>query len=452
MQSVNPATGAVIAEWSEHDNAEVERRLGRAQAAFSEWKRLPFADRGEKLLAIADQLEAQLTPLAATMTEEMGKPIVESEGEVAKCAWVCRHYATHAAALLEPTVVQAAAAESFVRYDPIGPILAIMPWNFPYWQVFRFAAPALMAGNVLLIKHAPNTQGCAEHIIRIAEECGLPAGCLQLLRIDVPEVADVIGDTRIAAVTLTGSDRAGRSVAALAGQHLKPSVLELGGSDPFIVLADADLDITIAQAVKARCLNTGQTCCAAKRFIVERPIAETFIARFSAAMGALIVGNPMNRQTQQGSMARADLLEKLHQQVEATVLAGATVTTGGHRVGDTGHFYAPTVLIDVPPDSPAAREELFGPVAAVFIADDVDEAVRLANDTEFGLAASVWSEDRARARALVPLLDAGAVFINKMPGSDPRLPFGGVKASGYGRELGLAGIREFVNVKTVCID
>ena len=452
MKSINPVTGALLAEWPVHDDAEVERRLTRAVQAFASWKTTPFEARGVILTAMADRLEAELPLLARTMTDEVGKPITESHGEVQKCAWVCRHYAEHAAALLVPTHVDAAARESLIRYDPIGVVLAIMPWNFPYWQVFRFAAPALMAGNVLLIKHAPNTQGCAEHIVRIARESGLPDGCLQLLRVDVPQVAAVIADPRIAAVTLTGSDRAGRSVASIAGQHLKRTVLELGGSDPFIVLADADLDLTVDQAVKARCLNTGQTCCAAKRFIVEQPIAEAFVRRFTAAMAALRVGDPLDPETQMGSLARADLLENLDLQVKRSVAAGATLLTGGHRIGETGHFYAPTVLTDVPSNSPAAREELFGPVAAVFIAKDAADAVRIANDTDFGLAASVWTEDRAKARALVPLLDAGAVFINKMPGSDPRLPFGGVKASGYGRELGVAGIREFVNVKTVCID
>ena len=452
MKSINPVTGALLAEWPEHDAADVERRLTRAAEAFVDWKTRPMAERGALLVAMADRLEAELPLLARTMTDEVGKPLTESVGEVQKCALVCRHYAAHAAALLAPTQVDAAAQESLVRYDPIGVVLAIMPWNFPYWQVFRFAAPALMAGNVLLIKHAPNTQGCAEQIVRIARESGLPDGCLQLLRVDVPQIAAVIADPRIAAVTLTGSERAGRSVASIAGQHLKRTVLELGGSDPFIVLADADLDLTVAQAVKARCLNAGQTCCAAKRFIVEQPIAEAFVRRFTEAMAALRVGDPLDPETEMGSLARADLLENLDSQVKRSVDAGATVLTGGHRIGDTGHFYAPTVLTNVPPDCPAAREELFGPVAAVFVAKDVADAVRLANDTDFGLAASVWTEDRDKARALVPLLDAGVVFINKMPGSDPRLPFGGVKASGYGRELGVAGIREFVNVKAVCID
>lgn len=452
MKSVNPVTGELLREWPLHDEAEVERRVAQASDAFRVWKTRPLAERGALLVAMAERLEAEVTELAQTLTEEMGKPIAESVAEVKKCAWVCRHYAEHAAELLAATHVDAAARESLVRYDPIGPVLAIMPWNFPYWQVFRFAAPALMAGNVLLVKHAPNTQGCAEHIARIARESGLPAGCLELVRVDVPAIAGLIADPRVAAVTLTGSDRAGRSVGAIAGQHLKRSVLELGGSDPFIVLADADLERTVAQAVVARCLNTGQTCCAAKRFIVVEAIAEAFISRFTAAMAALRVGDPMDPETQMGSMARADLLDAIDQQVQASVAAGARLLTGGHRVGDSGFFYAPTVLVDVPRDAPAAREELFGPVAAVFIARDAEHAVEIANDTSFGLAASVWSEDRDKARALVPRLDAGLVFINKMPGSDPRLPFGGVKASGYGRELGLAGIREFVNVKTVCID
>lgn len=459
-RSVNPATGALLAEWPWHSEAETERRLEGVSAAAVSWRRVPMAERAARLRALADGLEAEAEVLAQTLTAEMGKVLAESRAEVAKCVWVCRHYAEHGADLLAPTPVQAAARESWVSYEPLGVVLAIMPWNFPYWQVLRFAAPALMAGNVLLMKHAPNTQGCAEHVARIARESGLPAGCLELARVPVSgpgsaNVAALIADRRVAAVTVTGSDRAGRAVAALAGQHLKKCVLELGGSDPFVVLADADLDLAVANAVKARCLNAGQTCCAAKRFVVERPVADAFVARFTAAMAALRVGDPTDPVTDLGGLARGDLVDQLDAQVQATLAAGARVATGGTRLDPAcgaQHAYAPTVLVDVPAESVAAREELFGPVAAVFVADDVAHALALANDTDYGLAASLWTEDRERAKALVPQLHAGAVFVNRMPGSDPRLPFGGVKASGYGRELGTAGIRELVNVKTVCLD
>jgi succinate-semialdehyde dehydrogenase/glutarate-semialdehyde dehydrogenase len=383
------------------------------------------------------------------MVEEMGKPIGAAEAEIDKCAWVCRHYAENGEALLEPRVVETDASRSFVRFDPLGPVLAVMPWNFPFWQVFRFAAPALMAGNVGLLKHASNTTGCAFAIERVFAEAGLPSGAFQVLAIPSETVERVIRDPRVRAVTLTGSEPAGRAVSTAASDEIKKSVLELGGSDPFVVLADADVEKAAEVGAQARMINSGQSCIAAKRFIVEDPVKDAFVEAFVARVARMKVGDPMKPETDIGPLARRDLVDDLEEQVKGSLSAGARAELGGERLEGAGFFYAPTVLLDVTPEQPAFLEETFGPVAAVVGAANEDEALRLANATSFGLGASLWTRDRERAERLVPLVEAGAVFVNGLVKSDPRLPFGGVKRSGFGRELGEEGIREFVNVKSV---
>jgi succinate-semialdehyde dehydrogenase/glutarate-semialdehyde dehydrogenase len=451
MESRNPTTGALIARHPIHDAAEVERRLNQGWAAWQAWRRQSIAYRAPALLALAEGLTARRAELSALMTAEMGKPLSEARAEIDKCAWVCRHYAEHAEALLTPRSVAAKAPHNEVRFEPLGPVLSVMPWNFPFWQVLRFAAPALMAGNTVLIKHASNVVGCAQAIEHLGVEAGLPLGLLQELRIENDGVGAVIADPRVAAVTVTGSEGAGRAIAAQAGRHLKPSVLELGGSDAFIVLADADLDAALDAAVQSRCLNSGQSCIAAKRFIVEGPLHDAFVDGLIARMEAQVVGDPTDAGTNLGPLARPDLRDTLHRQVTDSIAAGASLRTGGAPLDGPGNFYPPTVLTDVPGDCPAAQEELFGPVAAVFRADDPTDAVLRANNTRFGLSSSLWTADRDRARRLATRIDAGAVFINQMSYSDPRLPFGGIGASGYGRELGPEGILEFVNVKTVSV-
>jgi succinate-semialdehyde dehydrogenase/glutarate-semialdehyde dehydrogenase len=385
------------------------------------------------------------------MTEEMGKPIAAAESEVDKCAWVCDYYAEHAAAFLSPEASATDAARSFVRFDPIGPVLAIMPWNFPFWQHFRFAAPAVMAGNVGVLKHASNVPGCALAIEDLFRRAGFPEGVMTTLLVPSARTAELIARPEIKAVTLTGSEAAGREVAAQAGRHLKKTVLELGGSDPFIVLDDADPIAAAEQAARARTINSGQSCIAAKRFLVEEAVADRFEAEFVRRMEALRVGDPMDRETEVGPLAREDLLTALDDQVSRSVAAGARLATGGRRLDRKGWFYPPTVLLGVRPGMPAFDEETFGPVAAVTRARDAAEAIELANRSRFGLGASIWTGDPARAEDLAREIEAGSVFVNGMVKSDPRLPFGGVKSSGYGRELAAFGIREFVNIKTVWI-
>jgi len=450
--TLNPATGEALVEYQGHTEGEVERLLSRAAAAQRAWQEAPMDVRSAHLMAIGDLLEERAPELGQLITAEMGKPISEAVGEVRKCAWVCRHYAEHATSMLRPEAVATHAQDSYVRFDPYGVILAIMPWNFPFWQVFRFAAPALAAGNALLIKHAPSTFGCALAIEALVLEAGLPAGLVSNAVVDVPVVEGLIHDPRIAAVTLTGSDRAGRAVASAAGAALKKSVLELGGSDPFIVLDDADIDKAVTGAIAGRCMNSGQSCCASKRFIVHEAVAETFEARFSAALEALVVGDPVQEETQVGPLARDDLRATLDHQVRASLAAGARLVTGGYIKPGPGYFYVPTLLADLDEGMPAWREETFGPVAAMRTFSSDEEALALANDSDFGLCATVWTEDRDRARTLAAGLETGGVFVNRIAGSDPRVPFGGIKQSGYGRELGVFGLREFVNVKTVWVE
>ncbi len=451
MKAINPATGAVVAEYPETDPSEVDRLLRQADDAFSAWRREPFAERARRMRRLAELLRAGRAEHGRLMTEEMGKPIAAAEAEADKCAWGCEFYAEHAEALLAPEEVATEAAHSFTRCDPLGPVLAIMPWNFPFWQVFRFAAPAVMAGNVAVLKHAANVPGSALAIAELFRAAGFPEGVMTTLLIGSDRVAEVIRHRAVRAVTLTGSDLAGMAVAAEAGRVVKKTVLELGGSDPFVVLADADPAAVAGQAARARTINSGQSCIAAKRFIVEEAVAERFEDELVRRMEALVVGDPMDRATEVGPLAREDLLRDLDDQVQRTVDAGALLRTGGHRLPGPGFFYAPTVLTAVAPGMAAFEQETFGPVAAVTRARDADEAVELANRSRYGLGASLWTGDPARGEALAARLEAGSVFVNEIVKSDPRLPFGGIKASGYGRELARAGIREFVNLKTVWV-
>jgi succinate-semialdehyde dehydrogenase/glutarate-semialdehyde dehydrogenase len=451
MKAINPATTELIRDYREHTEGEVRARLRRAELAFASWRKMPFAERADRMRRAAHALREGRDRYARLMTEEMGKPIAQAEAEVDKCARNCAFHADNAPSFLRDEDVRTDAARSFVRFDPLGAVLAVMPWNFPFWQVFRFAAPALMAGNVALLKHAANVPGCALAIEEVFHHAGFPAGVLTALLVPSERVADLIRHPVIRAVTLTGSDRAGEVVASEAGKQLKKAVLELGGSDPFLVLADADPGEVARHAAKARCINTGQSCIAAKRFIVEEPVADAFERAFTEEMARLKVGDPLDRSNDLGPLAREDLLEALHDQVERTVKAGARLRTGGRRLERRGHFYAPTVLTGVQPGMPVFDEETFGPVAAVIRARDTGQAVELANHTKYGLAASIWTADPRRGEELAGEIEAGVVFINEVAKSDPRLPFGGVKRSGYGRELSEAGIREFVNVKTVWV-
>ncbi len=451
MKAINPTTGALLAEYPEPDAAEVERRLAAAEAAFAAWRDTSFGERAARMRLAAAALRDGHDRFARLMTEEMGKPIAAAEAEVEKCAWTCEFFAQHAEGFLAPQAVATDASRSVVRCEPLGPVLAIMPWNFPFWQVFRAAVPALMAGNVIVLKHASNVPGCALAIERIFQGAGFPDGTVSALLLPSARAEALVARPQIRALTLTGSEAAGRSLAARAGAAIKKTVLELGGSDAFIVLADADPDAVAAAAVTARVQNNGESCIAAKRFLVEAPLAERFESAFAERMAALKVGDPLDHATDVGPLARDDLRDTLDRQVEGSLAGGARLLTGGTRLPGSGFFYAPTVLAGVAPGMPAFDEETFGPLAAVTRARDPDEAVALANRSRYGLGASVWTRDPARGEAVAGSLEAGAVFVNGIVKSDPRLPFGGVKCSGYGRELSAAGIREFVNLKTLWV-
>jgi len=435
IASINPATGETLRTFSALSDAQVDDALARADTAWRAYRHTPLADRARWLSAAADILETEKDRLGRIMTLEMGKPIGAARAEAAKCALACRYYAEHGERLLADEPLDAGAGASYLKFQPIGAVLAVMPWNFPFWQVFRFAAPALMAGNVGLLKHASNVPQCALEIEDVTRRAGFPADVFQTLLVGSAQVARVIDDPRVKAVTLTGSEPAGAQVAAQAGRQLKKTVLELGGSDPFVVMPSADLERAVRTAVDARVLNNGQSCIAAKRFLVDSGIASDFEQRFVEAMRALRIGDPLDESTQLGPLATPEILEGLDEQVRASIAAGARLLTGGHRIDRPGNFYAPTVLADAAEDSPAYREELFGPVAVLFRTNGIDDAIRIANDTEFGLGASVWTSDAGEQRRLVDEIEAGMVFVNGMVASDPRLPFGGVKRSGYGREF-----------------
>ena len=451
MQSINPATEEVLDSFEELSAQQARQALEQAHDAFRRWRETSFGERAACIQAAARILRDQKSRWAGLITAEMGKPIVEAEAEINKCAWNCDFYAEHAPRFLADEHAETDARESFVAFQPLGVVLAIMPWNFPFWQVFRFAAPALMAGNASVLKHASNVPQCALAIEEIFTQAGFPAGLFKTLLVPGSAVEELIGDPHVAAVTLTGSSEVGEKVASAAGRHLKKQVLELGGSDPFIVLADADLDAAASTAARARNQNSGQSCIAAKRFIVEEPVADAFTEKFAAAVKALEVGDPSRRETNVGPLARGDLRETLIRQVEESVSEGARAVVGGSPLDRKGYFYAPTVLDGVSDEMPAFREETFGPVAAVIRVKDADEAVRIANDTEYGLGSNLWTRDTERAKQLARRIEAGSVFINGMVASDPRLPFGGIKRSGYGRELGAFGIREFTNIQTIVV-
>jgi succinate-semialdehyde dehydrogenase/glutarate-semialdehyde dehydrogenase len=449
FQSVNPATGAVLEAFEETGLGALEGVLAGAEAAWRDWRRQPYAARAALFHETGRLLRERKSRYARTMALEMGKPLAQGEAEVEKCALACDYYAEHAAALLAPEERQTEASRSYVRFDPLGPVLAVMPWNYPFWQVFRFAAPTLMAGNVGILKHAPNVSRCALEIEALFRDAGFPAGAFQAIFVEPDVVARVIADDRVRAVTLTGSPRAGGSVAERAGRHLKKTVLELGGSDPFIVLADADVAAAARAAAEARLVNSGQSCIAAKRFIVVAAVADRFLEAFGAELGRRRVGDPLQPGTEVGPQARIDLRVSLHRQVEESVAHGARLVFGGRVPEGPGAFYPPTLLTAVGPGMPAFDEETFGPVAAVIRARDEADALRLANASAYGLGASLWTGDRERAERLAAELEAGCVFINAIVKSDPRMPFGGIKRSGYGRELSEFGLREFVNIKGV---
>jgi succinate-semialdehyde dehydrogenase/glutarate-semialdehyde dehydrogenase len=451
LESINAATGEQLSAFDFWNDATLENALESAAEASLAWRSRSVGERAEYVDVLAGHLRERTEELARLASLEMGKPVREARAEVEKSAWACEYYAEHAEAMLHAEPVATDASRSYIDYEPLGTVFAIMPWNFPFWQVFRHVAPTLAAGNTLLLKHAPNVPQIAAAIEDLIREAGIPEGVFINLPIDIEQSAKVIADGRVHAVTLTGSERAGRNVAALAGQNLKKAVLELGGSDPFIVLDDADLDLVLEQAVAARFQNGGQSCIAAKRMILTEAIADAFVERFVEAVGALKVGNPLDESTQIGPMARADLRDQLAQQVERSIASGAHCLLGGHVIDGPGHFYAPTVLDHVGIGMPAYHEELFGPVATLIRVQDADEALEVANSSRFGLGGSIWTRDTARGERLAQAIESGCAFVNGMVKSDPRLPFGGVKASGYGRELGVQGIHEFVNVKSIWI-
>ncbi len=451
IATINPATGEMIKTFEPLDDRQLEEKIQRAAETFRKYRTTSFAQRAEWMLRAAEILEMEKHELARMMAIEMGKPIKGGIGEAEKCAWVCRYYAENAEQHLAKEVVQTDARKSYVCFQPLGPVLAIMPWNFPFWQVFRFGAPALMAGNVGLLKHASNVPQCALAIEDIFRRAGFPDGAFQTLLVGTDAVADIIEDARVVAATLTGSEGAGRSVAAAAGKAIKPTVLELGGSDPFIVMASADVETAIKTAVRSRTINNGQSCIAAKRFIVADEIYDQFERHYVEEMRTLRVGDPLNESTDIGPLATEQILKDIDEQVKTSIAAGAVLLTGGKKLEGSGNFYEPTVLGNIPKNSPAYSEEVFGPVAMLFRVKSIDQAIAIANDTTFGLGSSAWTNDVAEQQRFIEELEAGCVFINAMVASDPRLPFGGVKNSGYGRELSEFGIREFVNIKTVWI-
>ena len=452
IATINPTTGETLKTYTPDSDAQIEAKLELAQQAFNKYRRLPFEQKAKWMQATADILERDREKFAKIMTLEMGKTLKSAIAEVEKSALGCRYYAENAPQFLADAPAKTDASQSFVRYQPLGPILAVMPWNFPFWQVFRFAAPALMAGNVGLLKHASNVPQCALMIEEIFTEAGFPPGVFQTLLVGADKVANIVTDDRVKAATLTGSEPAGASLAAAAGKSLKKTVLELGGSDPYIVMPSADIATAASTAVTARTINNGQSCIAAKRFILADAIADEFLKHFVAQMEALKVGDPMLPDTDIGPLATPNILQELDTQVQACIQSGAKLLTGGRALSEQpGNFYQPTILAEIPADSPARLEEFFGPVALVFRVSGIDEAIELANSTSFGLGASAWTAEKTESDRFISELEAGSVFINGLVKSDLRLPFGGIKRSGYGRELSVQGIHEFVNIKTVWV-
>jgi succinate-semialdehyde dehydrogenase/glutarate-semialdehyde dehydrogenase len=452
ISTVNPATGEEVTTFEALSEGEIDEKIQRAVDTFRQYRKTSFSERSRMMLRAAEILEEEAGEFGRLMTSEMGKTLAAATAEAKKCARGCRYYAENAEKFMADEEAGLEGARAYIRYEPLGPILAIMPWNFPFWQVFRHAAPALMAGNVILLKHASNVPQCALAIEDIIYRAGFPEGVLQTLLIGSGQVQVVIDDPRVRAVTLTGSEGAGRSVGAEAGENIKPSVLELGGSDPFIVMPSADLEKAVSTAVTSRTLNNGQSCVNAKRIIVHEEIADEFERRFVESMAALKVGDPMSEDTDMGPLATPQMLEDVAGQVRKSVEAGARVLTGGKPVDGTGNFYPPTVITDIPKESPAYREEIFGPVASLFRVGDIDEAIHLANDTTFGLSSSAWTSDPEEQERFINEIEAGMVYVNRMTESTPEIPFGGAKNSGYGRELSHFGIHEFTNIKTVWID
>jgi succinate-semialdehyde dehydrogenase/glutarate-semialdehyde dehydrogenase len=451
IATINPATGEVVKSFHALTDAQVDEKIAKAAKAFQCYRKTSFADRSRWMNRAAEILDSDKEALGRLMTLEMGKTLSSAVAEAEKCAWACRYYAEHAAQFMADEIIETTASKSYIHYQPLGIVLAVMPWNYPLWQVFRFVAPGLMAGNVGLLKHASNVPQSALKIEEILTRAGFPDGVFQTLLVSASQVDRILNDPRVAAATLTGSEQAGIQVGISAAKRIKKVVLELGGSDPFIVMPSANFEEAAATAVKARVLNNGQSCIAAKRFIVHEQIAPQFEKEFVRRMQALKLGDPFDAKTDVGPLANADAVKDLHADVQKTVKAGAKVLTGGKPLPGPGYFYEPTVLTEVPKDSPAYREEFFGPVASIFRVKNIDEALAVANDSRFGLGASAWTNDPAERERFINDLEAGMVFINQMVASDPRVPFGGVKASGHGRELGPYGIREFTNAKTVWI-
>lgn len=452
LKSINPSTEEVIAEYPITSTEEVENRLEMAQKAYLVWRKTDFSERTKRFLRMAELLREKQTELAELMTREMGKPISQAQAEIEKCGRVCEYYAENGESFLAPQEIKTDAQKSYVRYDPLGAILAIMPWNFPYWQVFRAAVPAISSGNVMILKHANNVCGVAQAIEKLFIEAGFPAGVFSTVFLPHDRLEEITKSPLIAGMTLTGSERAGRAVAVAAGEQIKPTVLELGGSDPFIILEDADLSRVVPQAVKARTQNTGQSCIAAKRFLVHRSLADEFEKAFVKEMQQLKVGDPLQEDTQIGPMAREDLRDTLHEQVRGTIGIGGRLCCGGEPIDGKGFFYQPTILADVAPGMPAFDEETFGPVAAITPFDTPQEAIDLANASSYGLGASIWTAQESNAFELIPQIESGGVFVNQIVKSDPRIPFGGIKNSGYGRELSREGLLAFVNKKTTWIE
>jgi len=451
FETINPATEEQLNTYEYYNDSKISHTIDNAHHCWLEWKETSFTERSALFRKLKDLLEKKKEELAEEITLEMGKPLVQSAAEIEKCAWVCEYYATNAEAFLQKEVIKSDASNSYVRYDPLGVVLAVMPWNFPYWQVFRFAAPALMAGNACILKHSPNTTACALSIQRIFEEAGFPKYLFNTIIANIPQIEPIVANKKIAAVTLTGSTRAGKSLAALAGKYLKKTVLELGGSDPYLILADADLNLAAEACVTGRLINSGQSCIAAKRFIVLSDISKPFVEKVKKLMEARVIGNPTADETDIGPMARKDLMQSLADQVDKSVQQGAEIVLGGKIDQGRGYYYPPTILTHVKPGMPAYDEELFGPVASIIEVKDEEEAIKVANDTLYGLGSAIFTQDLAKAEIMASKIQAGSTFINAFVKSDPRLPFGGIKESGYGRELSSIGIKEFVNAKTVYI-